>query len=357
MPTVKSYGLGWRLVFAAGFFPALAGSAMLALALWSATLGRNDPWMSLVGQHAFSAAGLQASAPDLYALWLLTVHLCGVNLAMSGATMSAVAWFALRDGRSWAWPFLWILIVWIGVNDAAALVYYRLTTGAGFPYALIPIVLASVGLMRYRSEQRDLTSSAIADPPRYCDERFRAEGNWRSLPEHDGFQLRYLSDPAVVVCETLMSSRGKAKDALELLRGPWDWWDRGGISGFEILPDGATDQVLSPVSWFWGHVRMRILPPVELPEVSGWRIPLKLAGTFNGSASLDVYPGSKPGEIVVRGRFHEVVETMPGPHDLVTALHLRAESGRLPFPFPKGTGWIGLRRKLVDRGGIEPPTS
>jgi len=128
---MKSYGLGWRLVFAAGFFPALAGSAMLALALWSATLGRNDPWMSLVGQHAFSAAGLQASAPDLYALWLLTVHLCGVNLAMSGATMSAVAWFALRDGRSWAWPFLWILIVWIGVNDAAALVYYRLTTGAG----------------------------------------------------------------------------------------------------------------------------------------------------------------------------------------------------------------------------------
>jgi hypothetical protein len=101
---------------------------------------------------------------------------------------------------------------------------------------------------------------------------------------------------------------------------------------------------------------MRILLPVELPEVSGWRIPLKFAGSFNGSASLDVYPGSKPGEIVVRGRFHEVVETMPAPHDLVTELHLRAESGRLPFPFPKGTGWIGLRRKLVDRGGIEPVT-
>jgi hypothetical protein len=346
---MKSYGLGWRLVFAAGLFPAMAGCAMLALALWSATLGQNDPWHSLVGEHTFSAASLHRSSPDLYALWLLTVHLCGVNLAMSGVTLSVVAWFALRDGRSWASPFLWSLLVWVGVNDAGALTFYRLSMGTGIPYALIPLALASVGLILYRSEQKRLTSPRIADAPRFCDHRFQEGGNWIALPEHDGFRHRYLRGSPAVVCETVMSTPGEAARAMELLRGPWDWWDQGRTCGFEVLKDGTTDQVLIPVWWYWAHVRMRLFPPVELPELSGWRIPMKFAGSFNGSASLDVYPGPARGEIVVRGRFHEVIENMPAPHELVTEYHLRAESGILPFPFPGGTGWVGLRRRLAER--------
>jgi hypothetical protein len=345
---MKSYGLGWRLAFAAGLFPAMAGCAMLALALWSATLGRNDPWNSLVGEHSFSAAWLEGSSPDLYALWLLTVHLCGVNLAMSGVTISAVAWFALRDGRPWAPPFLWFLLIWVGVNDSVALIFYRVSTGAGIPYALIPVALASVGLIVYRSEQKRLTSPAIADAPRFCDHRFEEEGNWTVLPSHDGFRHRYLRGSPVVVCETVMSTPGEAHRALELLRGPWDWWDRGEACAFEVLKDGSTDQMLVPVSWYWAHVRMRIFPPVELPELSGWRIPMRFAGSFNGSASLDVYAGPTPAQIVVRGRFHEVVENVPAPRDFVTECHLRAESGVLPFPFPRGTGWIGLRRRLAE---------
>jgi hypothetical protein len=345
---MKSYGLGWRLAFAAGFFPAIAGFAMLGLGLWSTTLGRNDPWNSLVGEHSFSAALLSRSSPDLYSLLVLTVHLCGVNLAMSGITISAVAWFALRDGRAWAFPFLWFLLLWVGLNDTVALILYRINMGRGIPFALIPVALALTGLVLYRSEQKRLTSPEIADPPRFCDQRFDEGGNWVSLPAHDGFAHRYLRGLPVVTCETIMTTSGTAARAIELLRGPWDWWDRGRTDGFELLKDGSTDQVLVPVSWYWAHVRMRIFPPVELKELSGWRIPMKFAGSFNGSASIDVYPSGTRDQIRVRGRFHEVIENVPGPpHDFVTECHLRAESGILPFPFPSGTGWLGLRRRLA----------
>lgn len=346
---MRAYGLGWRLVFVAGFFPAIAGSAMLALALWSATIGPNDPWNSLVGQHSFSAAGLERSSPDFYALWLLTVHLCGVNLAMSGATISVVARFALREGRSWAGSFLWVLVFWVGVNDVVALLFYRFTTGSGIPYAAIPLVLTAVGLRLHRSEQKRLTAPAIAEPPRFCDHRFLEPGDWMILPEHGGFSHRYLRRSPVIVCETVMATRGDPAAAMELLRGPWDWWDRGGAFAFQTLEDGATDQVLVPVTWYWAHVRMRLFPPAPLPELSGWRLPIKFAGSFNGSASIDIYPGPANSQVIVRGRFHEVILKVPGPRDFVTECHLRAESGTLPFPFPGGTGWVGLRRRLEAR--------
>jgi len=149
-PAVTPRDWGWRLVFIAGVAPALNGLLILALSLWSATAGKNDGWISLVGNHSFSTASLERAGTDLYALWLLNVHLCGVNLAMSGVTLSAVAWFALREGKRWAWLFLWILLLWVGGNDAVALLRYRITVGSGLPYALVPVAIGAVGLILAR---------------------------------------------------------------------------------------------------------------------------------------------------------------------------------------------------------------
>ncbi len=149
-PTAAHHEWGWRLVFIAGLVPALNGLIMLALSLWSATIGKNAPWISLVGQHSFTAADLERGGTDLYALWLLNFHLCGANLAMSGTTLSTLAWFALRNGQRWVWGFLWILILWVGGNDAIALIRYHIIVGSGMPYALIPTTLGSVGLILTR---------------------------------------------------------------------------------------------------------------------------------------------------------------------------------------------------------------
>jgi hypothetical protein len=149
-----SPGWGWRVVFVSGLLPALNGLLMLALSLWSATGGRNGPWISLVGRHSFSAAALQRMGTDLEALWLLNFHLCGANLAMSGVTILVVSSFALREGKRWAWFFLWGLILWVGGNDAVALVHYHMTVGSGAPYAVIPLTIGSAGLILHQWENR-----------------------------------------------------------------------------------------------------------------------------------------------------------------------------------------------------------
>ena len=71
------------------------------------------PWLSLMGPHSFSAAEASRLQPDWYELWLLTLHLCGVNLAMSGVTISLLAWFGLRERVAWASRILLVLILWV----------------------------------------------------------------------------------------------------------------------------------------------------------------------------------------------------------------------------------------------------
>ncbi len=112
------------------------------------------PRLSLMGPHSFSAAEASRLQPDWYELWLLTLHLCGVNLAMSGVTISLLAWFGLRERVAWASRILWVLILWVGINDAAGLVYYRIAMGSGIPYALIPLTQGASGLITARREAR-----------------------------------------------------------------------------------------------------------------------------------------------------------------------------------------------------------
>jgi hypothetical protein len=138
--------LGWRLVFFAGLIPCAAGLVILALAVISSMDGGHGPWRSLMGVHPFSAAQMSALQPPFWPLWILTNHLAGVNLAMSGATIAVMARYAPRDPGGWAWWFLLAMILWVGGNDVAALLYYRSATGAGVPVAILPLTLGLLGL-------------------------------------------------------------------------------------------------------------------------------------------------------------------------------------------------------------------
>jgi len=139
--------IGRRMVVAAGLIPCAAGLAMLALSLWSATLGYHAGWLSLMGRHRFSAAQIAARDPGMWALWLLEFHLCGVNLAISGASIAVLAWQGLPHGPRWISAWIWVLLLWVGGNDAAALVRYRLAVGEGVPIALLPLTLGAAGLL------------------------------------------------------------------------------------------------------------------------------------------------------------------------------------------------------------------
>jgi hypothetical protein len=138
---------GRRLIILAGLMPFGNGLALLVLSYQSSTAGFQEPWISVMGQHGFRAVDIATWNREVWAVWKLSLHMCGANVAMSGASILTVAFFGLRDGQRWAWYLLLALFLWHGGNDIAALVAYRLETGNGIPIAILPTTLGIVGLI------------------------------------------------------------------------------------------------------------------------------------------------------------------------------------------------------------------
>jgi hypothetical protein len=168
-------------------------------------------------------------------------------------------------------------------------------------------------------------------------------------PEH---VQRHLAGNGSIICETILTIPGSTEidDAVPLILGPWVWWLHGRARNFSVNEDGSSDQVLLPVWWFITRVTLHILPPVPLPDTDGVRISIILGRYFVGLSTIDVYPDHKRQSLIIRGRFHGVEYTVPClPTAFGGYLHLGAETGTMPFPFPKNTGWVELERKVLAR--------
>lgn len=180
--------------------------------------------------------------------------------------------------------------------------------------------------------------------------------NWVHNHVDEHFEQRHLGDEYPIYCETLMTVPGTTNPdaAVALICGPWDWWEHGHIADFVGNNDGSSDQILSPVWWFFTRVGLHIFPPEHLPGLNGWRIPILMSGDFTGPSSMDVYPKEGGGDLMIRGRFHGVEYHVPVvPNKAAEILHLDAEAGTMPAPFPRGTGWVGLLHKLEARSLFE----
>ena len=184
----------------------------------------------------------------------------------------------------------------------------------------------------------------------FRDDLFDNPGReWVQSFSDEHFQQRHLLEEGAIFCETLMIAHRTtdADKAVALIRGPWDWWEHGRITDFVANGDGSSDQILSPVWWFITRVGLHIFPPVDLHDFKGRRVPLMLSKHFTGPTSMDVYLKGTGDALIIRGRFHGVQYHVPGvPNALAEWLHLDAESGTMPSPFPKGTGWVGLLHTL-----------
>lgn len=181
--------------------------------------------------------------------------------------------------------------------------------------------------------------------------------NWGQKHIDERFRHRYLHQKGAIHCETVMVVPGlvDTNAAIDLICGPWNWWKHGRTTGFATNRDGSSDQRLSPVWWFITRVNLHIHPPVYLPELNGLRVPILLTGHFTGTSSMDVFRGKSGEALIIRGRFHGVDYHVPGvPNEVAEYLHLAAESGSMPAPFPKGTGWVGLLEKLEARTTDNP---
>jgi hypothetical protein len=190
----------------------------------------------------------------------------------------------------------------------------------------------------------------MAETVNFRDDLFDNPGReWVQSFSDEHFQQRHLLEQGAIFCETLMIARGTtdADAAVALIRGPWDWWEHGRITDFSSSGDESSDQILFPVWWFITRVGLHIIPPVELPDLKARRVSIMLSKHFTGPTSMDVYLNETGDALIIRGRFHGVQYHVPGvPNALAEWLHLDAESGTMPEPFPKGTGWVGLLHRL-----------
>lgn len=185
----------------------------------------------------------------------------------------------------------------------------------------------------------------------YRDERF-SRGGFEDCGTNPAFAQRCLIEDGAIVCETVAEAGCGAAQALRAVYGPWDWWDHGSVSGFQWNAEGSF-QVLAPVTWFVTRIGLQQFDPVpvqarEFPGWMGHRIGIILSRHFRGTASVDIFeePDSGAG-IILRGRFHGVRNHIPGtPTWLAASMHLRAEAGRMYWPFPQETGYCGLLRRL-----------
>jgi hypothetical protein len=187
----------------------------------------------------------------------------------------------------------------------------------------------------------------------FADELFENPTlDWVHMEIDEHFRQRHLREDHPIYCETQMTVHGAGvmDEAIDLISGPWDWWEHGHIADFTRNDDGSSDQILSPVWWFMTRVSLHMLPLEHLPDLHGWRAPMLLGRHFAGPSSMDVYPGKRSGDVIIRGRFHGVDYRVPlVPARVAEILHLDAEAGTMPTPFPKGTGWVGLLHRLEAR--------
>lgn len=82
--------------------------------------------------------------------------------------------------------------------------------------------------------------------PIFRDDLFEnASADWVESNVDEHFRQRYLPGDGPIFCETLMTVHGTTDTAaaLDLICGPWDWWEHGRIADFTANADGSTDQI------------------------------------------------------------------------------------------------------------------
>lgn len=191
----------------------------------------------------------------------------------------------------------------------------------------------------------------MADPE-LRDGVFDDPGPWKAFYRDGRFEQRFRIIDDAMFCETLLIVRSAMADVVALLRDRWDWWAHGKATNYTRHPDGSVEMDLKPIWWYVANLHMQILPPREVVDIGGIRLPIVYSRDFEGPGTIDVYPRRGTGDVVLRGRFHGVrqhVHMLFASATTAAWAHLWTEAGRLPIPFARGTGYVGLIRRLEGR--------
>ena len=187
------------------------------------------------------------------------------------------------------------------------------------------------------------------------DDVFDNAAGWKPFYKDDRFEQRILIVGDTFFTETLVRIQSSPSAVLALLQERWDWWAHVRIFNYTRNADGSILMDMKPIWWYVARFQIRMLPSQDPPDRAGVRLPMLFSGGFEGPGSIDVYlREGHADEVILRGRFHgmrEHVRMLFANATTAAWAHLWTEAGRLPLPFARGTGYVGLVRRLESRAG------
>jgi len=153
-----------------------------------------------------------------------------------------------------------------------------------------------------------------------------------------------------IYTEATVPVAAAADDVVAALVEPWTWWKGGRVSGFERREDGGCRFVLWP-AWLRlpARVGIELAAPRRGEEDGKTVLEARFFADFDGPGRYEV--AQAPHGSVLHAVWEGVA--IRGPTSLVPRMvlffHVRSESGTLPFPLPRGTGYPGLLAHLEGR--------
>ena len=171
---------------------------------------------------------------------------------------------------------------------------------------------------------------------------FATDDGWIVVHVGPRFRQRYKLAGGRMFTESRVTLRADPRTVLLYLTGPWDWWRHARYEDRREHVDGTIHYDLWPTGR--GICVHEVMYPPQPLAGGGWRVPVELSGHAVGLAYFEL--ALCPQGVELYGRFagvriHGLLPNLMGLKRFAIN-HLLAERGELGFPFPKGTGWVGL---------------
>jgi hypothetical protein len=133
--------LGSTLTFITGLF-VLGVATYFFIQLWRGVANPSEPWRSGgFGPSPYTLDGIRSCNPTLASDFIAAQHIEFANVINTAFVILVVTVFGLRRRQRWAWYTLLATFLWVGLNDAVALLMAKQPL-----VPLIPEVIGLVGL-------------------------------------------------------------------------------------------------------------------------------------------------------------------------------------------------------------------
>ena len=134
--------IGRVLGIVSGLFPLSVGSYWLSKTLFAKHL----QFWSVI----FESNHVVHYSPSLNDLFYVVSHVGYANLIATGTTAIFLNLFGIPKRLKWAWCLFLFLVLWAGVNDSIATLWYFSKGGNFLPIPLIPTTLGFISLFLTR---------------------------------------------------------------------------------------------------------------------------------------------------------------------------------------------------------------